>query len=200
MESKKANFLIVRNIDEDTKKLLKQVAQNKYGSGNISALVRHLIANEIKDTEQKKQAPDLNAKMQRVQISLPTSCIKEVKRIAESRFTNISFYITTLIYEKLGARQFQTDEVEVLRNSNYALAKIGSNLNQIARAFNTILKLQGTEKLPPVSRDMEKLKKTIEAHTELVLGLLNQGTVIRETRGKGSNAAKGKKNKIQKTK
>ena len=200
METKKANFLIVRNIDENTKKLLKQVAQTKYGNSNISALVRNLIANEIEGTEQKKQAPDLSSKMQRVQISLPTSCVKEVKRIAELRFSSISFYLTTLIYEKLGARQFQTDEVEVLRNSNYALAKIGSNLNQIARAFNTILKMQGAEKLPPVSRDMEKLKKTIEAHTELVLELLNQGTVIRETRGKGSNAAIGKKKKIKRTK
>lgn len=190
------DFLIVRGIGEEAKAELQKIALQKFGKKNISALVRELIAAEIDAAGKQKSSPDLSSKMRRVQISIPESCLQRIEKIAESRFSTPSFFITTLIYEKLGVKQFQVDEVEALRTSNYSLAKIGSNLNQIARVFNSIALAQGAAKLPPISRDMEKLKIIIREHTEKVLGLLNKGTVIMESRVRGGKAKKLKEKPV----
>lgn len=184
------DFLIVRGIGEEAKAELQKIALRKFGKKNISALVRELIAAEINADKKNKVSPDLGSKMRRVQISIPESCLQQIEQIAESRFSTPSFFITTLIYEKLGVKQFQVDEVETLRASNYSLTKIGNNLNQIARAFNTIVLAQGAAKLPPISRDMDKLKGAIKEHTEKVLALLNKGTVIMESRVRGGKSKK----------
>ncbi len=186
-------YLRVRGIDAETKIKLQEIALRKFGIKNFSVLVRELIATEIGKSEKERTSPDLNTKMRRVQISIPESCLHKIEKIAESRFSTTSFFITTLIYEKLGVKQFQVDEVEALRKSNYELTKIGNNLNQIARAFNTIVLAQGAAKLPPISRDMEKLKTSIKSHTEKVLELLNKGTVIMESRSRGGRASNQKR-------
>lgn len=186
------DFLIVRGIGEEAKAELQKIALQKFGKKNISALVRELIAAEIDAVEKQKTSPDLSSKMRRIQISIPESCLQQIEQIADSRFSTPSFFITTLIYEKLGVKQFQIDEVETLRTSNYSLAKIGNNLNQIARAFNSSVLAQGAAKLPPISRDMEKLKIVIREHTEKVLDLLNKGTVIMESRVRGGKSKKVK--------
>lgn len=190
MKKTSNDFLIVRGIDAETKSQLQEIALRKFGTKNFSALVRELIATEIAKSEKEKASPDLNTKMRRVQISIPESCLHKIEKIAESRFSTPSFFITTLIYEKLGVKQFQVDEVEALRTSNYGLTKIGNNLNQIARVFNTIVLAQGAAKLPPISRDMDKLKIVIKEHTEKVLDLLNKGTVVMESSVRGGKAKK----------
>jgi len=183
-------LLIVRGIGEEAKAELQKIALRKFGKKNISALVRELIAVEINADEKNSVSPDLGSKMRRVQISIPESCLQQIEQIAESRFSTPSFFITALIYEKLVVKQFQVDEVETLRASNYSLTKIGNNLNQIARAFNTIVHAQGAAKLPPISRDIDKLKGVIKEHTEKVLVLLNTGTVIMENRVRGGKSKK----------
>lgn len=189
---KTEEILKVRGVDAETKARLQEIAMRKFGTKNFSALVRELIATEIAKEEKEKAPPDLNTRMRRVQISIPESCFQRVAEIAESRFATPSFFITTLIYEKLDVKQFQVDEVEVLRASNYALARIGTNINQIARAFNTMVSAQGVDRLPPISRDMEKLKHVIKDHTEKVLALLNNGTVVMESSVRGGRAKKTK--------
>lgn len=193
------DFLIVRGIGEEAKADLQKIALQKYGKKNISALVRELIAAEIDAAGKQKSSPDLSSKMRRVQISIPESCLQQIEQITESRFSTPSFFITTLIYEKLGVKQFQVDEVEVLRKSNYELARIGININQIARAFNSIVFAQGVTKLPPISRDMDKLKIVIREHTEKVLDLLNKGTVIMESRVRGGRTKKFKEKLVSRT-
>lgn len=188
---KKADdFLIVRGIGDEAKAELQKISLQKFGKINISALVRELIAAEIEAGKKQKASPDLKTKMRRIQISVPESCLQRIEQIADSRFSTPSFFITTLIYEKLGVKQFQVDEVEALRISNYSLAKVGNNLNQIAKAFNTIVLAQGAPKLPPISRDMERLKIVIKEHTEKVLDLLNKGTVVMESSVRGGKAKK----------
>ncbi len=92
---------------------------------------------------------------------------------------------------ELGTPQLYPDAIETLRNANYNLAKIGANVNQIAKAFNQlVLNYQGKDTLPPIGREMTKLKKEVAAHIEMVLNVLNQGTVIHETRGRGTGNAK----------
>jgi len=189
---KTEEYLRVRGVNAETKTKLQEIAFRKFGTKNYSALIRELIATEIEGAEKEKNTPNLNTKMRRVQISIPESCLLQIEKIAESRFATPSFFITTLLYEKLGVKQFQVDEVEALRTSNYALSKIGINVNQIARVFNTILLAQGTTRLPPISRDMEKLKDDIKDHTERVLDLLNKGTVIMESRVRGGKSKKVK--------
>jgi hypothetical protein len=51
---------------------------------------------------------------------------------------------------------------------------------------------QGKDKLPPIGREMDKLKKTIKDHTDLVLDVLDRGTVVVETRGRGTGNEKRK--------
>lgn len=196
---KNDEYLRVRGVNAETKEKLQEMALRRFGTTNFSALVRELIATEISRGEKEKSLPDLNTKMRRVQISVPESCLQRIEKIAESRFSTPSFFITTLIYEKLGVKQFQVDEVEALRTSNYALAKIGININQIARAFNTIVLAQGVTKLPPISRDMDKLKTTIKDHTEKVLDLLNKGTVVMESSVRGGKANKLKSKPVSRT-
>lgn len=193
------DILIVRGIGEEAKAELQKIALQKFGKKNISALVRELIAAEIDAVEKQKSSPDLSSKMRRVQISIPESCLQQIEQIADSRFSTPSFFITTLIYEKLGVKQFQVDEVEALRISNYSLAKIGNNLNQIARAFNATVLAQGAPKLPPISRDIEKLKIVIREHTEKVLDLLNKGTVIMESRVRGGKSKTPKDKPVSRT-
>lgn len=196
---KTEDYLRVRGVSAEAKAKLQEIAFRKFGTRNFSALIRELIADEIKSAENEKNSPNLNSKMRRVQISIPESCLQQIEQIAESRFATPSFFITTLLYEKLGVKQFQIDEVEALRASNYALTKIGNNINQIARAFNTIVLAQGVVKLPPISRDMEKLKNSIKIHTEKVLELLNKGTVIMESRTRGGRGSNQKKISVSPT-
>ncbi|MDG5826950.1 plasmid mobilization relaxosome protein MobC (plasmid) [Xylella fastidiosa subsp. pauca] len=58
-----------------------------------------------------------------------------------------------MILAHLGYLQLHGDEIEVLRRSNYELARVGTNLNQVAKAFNTLVKMRGGEKLPEVGKN-----------------------------------------------
>jgi hypothetical protein len=93
----------------------------------------------------------------------------------------------------VGQPQLQGDEIETLRQSNYELSKIGTNLNQIAKAFN-ILVNGGTGRMPEIGKKLASLRREITAHTGKVLKALNSGTAIWEVR-QGRNQTKPKKGK-----
>lgn len=189
----KPSVLRVKGIDDDTKSKLQELALQRYGKANASQYVRDLIADAVQKQKVPTPHVDLKSEMTRKQITIPQDCFDLVEQRAEKRFSTAQYYITSLIYKDLGVPQLHADEVEVLRSSNYNLAKIGTNINQIARAFNQlVIQYQGKDKLPPIGRDMDKLKRIISDHIEKVLGVLNLGTVIIESRGKGSGNEKRK--------
>lgn len=78
----------------------------------------------------------------------------------------------------------QGDEIEVLRRSNYELSKIGTNLNQISRAMNILVK-SGNGRMPEIGKKLAGLRREINDHTNKVLRVLDAGTVIYESRGSG---------------
>src|SRR6218665_695428 len=53
------------------------------------------------------------------------------------------------------------------------LAKVGTNLNQVAKAFNPLLKMRGgAEKFPEVGKKIASLRREIKEHTGKVLRVL----------------------------
>jgi predicted transcriptional regulator len=181
------DILRLDGIDQETKDKLREIARKRFGKPNISMLIRALIAQELTEKRQIKPVINLNSPMVRVEIRLPQSALNEVEKLADAQFSTPHYYIASLVFDKLGAGQLQGDEIEVLRKSNYELSKIGTNLNQIAKAFNQLVLIGGGEKLPEVSKRMVALKKEVSAHISKVLSLLESKTVIWETKGRGSN-------------
>lgn len=186
-------FIKVYGVTAATKKTLQDEALKCYGKANASLLVRALIADELS----KKQEPgtskiDLNSETVRVELRLPKAAVDELSARAELYFSDRNYYINSLIFEHLGIPQLQIQEIEVLRNSNYEMAKIGNNLNQIAKAFNVLVQMGGGGKLPEIGKKMASLRQEIKAHTNKVLRVLEAKTVVHETKGKGSGARKRK--------
>ncbi|WP_265299870.1 plasmid mobilization relaxosome protein MobC [Verminephrobacter eiseniae] len=75
------------------------------------------------------------------------------------------------------------------------LAKVGTNLNQVAKAFNTLVKMRGEgggEKLPEVGKKIASLRREITEHTGKVLRVLEAGTTVWEAKGRGQRQRKRK--------
>lgn len=197
MKKKEFQELKIRGIGKETKDQMHLISMQKYGEENFSRLIRELIANELESFFEKKQSAkvDLSSKLKRLQITIPESCYFELHLRAEQSFETKSNYIARIIYKELGVAQLKNNEIEVLRESNYTLSKIGNNLNQLAKAFNSLV-LNGSEgKLPQISRDIEKVRKGINIHTEKILQVIKSGSFIKENEG-ASKKSKGKKTQI----
>jgi hypothetical protein len=54
-----------------------------------------------------------------------------------------------------------------LCRSNYELAKVGTNLNQVAKAFNTLVKMRGGEKPPEVGKKIASLRREAKGCDQL---------------------------------
>jgi acetoin utilization deacetylase AcuC-like enzyme len=175
----------IDGIPSETKEKLQALSLTRFGKSNASLLVRHLI-NECltKESDQKSEGIDITGELIRVEIRLPKEVVLELEKRAEKKLSARNYYICSLLYKHLGVDQLQGDEIEVLRKSNYELAKIGTNINQISKAFNFLVKSGGGGKLPEIGKKMESLRTEIKSHTNKVLRVLESKTVIWEARGK----------------
>lgn len=187
-------ILWVDGVSPETKQRLQEAALELYGQPNASLMVRALIANHLAKSEQKP--PPLKAvesdEKQRVELRLPRTVLALIDELSERRFSNRNYYLTSIILAHVGQPQLQGDEIEVLRRSNYEIARVGTNLNQVAKAFNIMVKAGGGGKLPEVGKKIASLRKEITEHTNKVLRVLNAGTAVWETRlkGRGQRAVK----------
>ncbi|MDR3054705.1 MAG: MobC family plasmid mobilization relaxosome protein [Zoogloeaceae bacterium] len=68
-----------------------------------------------------------------------------------------------------------------MRKSNYELSKIGTNLNQVAKAFHLLVKAGERGKMPEIGKKMASLWRDITEHTGKVLRVLNAGTAVWES-------------------
>lgn len=189
------DILWVDGVSPETKKQLQEAAKALYGQANASLMVRALIANYFaKDAPIPVQLSSEEAgETGRVEIRLPRTALKKVDELAEARFSKRNYYLVSIILAHIGQPQLQPDEIEVLRRSNYELSKVGTNINQIAKAFNTLIRTGGGEKLPEVGKKMASLRSEIKEHTNKVLRVLNAGTTVWEMRGqKRTTKRKGK--------
>ena len=187
-------MLRVDGVPPETKKQLQEAARQLYGKPNASLLVRSLIAGHLSKsgaTAQPLTAADAGDTV-RVELRLPRAALEQVNDLAEGRFSARNYYLTSVILAHLGQPQLHGDEIEVLRRSNYELAKVGTNLNQVAKAFNTLVKMGGGEKLPEVGKKLASLRREITEHTGKVLRVLEAGTTVWEAKGRGQRQRKRK--------
>lgn len=180
-------MLWVDGVSPDTKEQLQEAARRLYGQANASLMVRSLITSHLAKSS-APAFPMTAAQVEdtvRVELRLPRAAVERINDLAEERLSGRNYYLTSLILAHLGQPQLQGDEIEVLRRSNYELAKVGTNLNQIARAFNALVKMKGGEKMPEVGKKLASLRKEITEHTGKVLRVLNAGTTVWEQKGRG---------------
>ncbi|MCW5223634.1 plasmid mobilization relaxosome protein MobC (plasmid) [Verminephrobacter aporrectodeae subsp. tuberculatae] len=188
------DMLRVDGVPSETKKQLQEAAKRLYGKANASLLVRSLIASHLSESEVVASpitAADAGDTV-RVELRLPRVALEKVNDLAEGRFSARNYYLTSVILAHLGQPQLHGDEIEVLRRSNYEMAKVGTNLNQIAKAFNTLVKMRGDEKLPEVGKKIASLRREITEHTGKVLRVLEFGTTVWEANGRGQRQRKRK--------
>jgi hypothetical protein len=129
----------------------------------------------------------------RIELCLPRAIAERITALADDRLTPRSHDLVSLIMAHVGQPQLQGDEIETLRQSNYELSRIGTNLNQIAKGFN-ILVNGGTGKMPEIGKKLASLRREITAHTGKVLKALNSETAIWKVK-QGRNQTKPKKGK-----
>jgi hypothetical protein len=128
----------------------------------------------------------------RIELRLPRVAADKINDIAESRLSHRNHYLVSLIMAHIGQPQLQGDTIETLRQSNYELSKVGTNLNQIAKAFN-ILVTDGKGNIPEIGKKRASLQREIKEHTNRVLRVLDAGTVVWEVKqGRGQKPRKGK--------
>jgi hypothetical protein len=182
MARDKTNMLWVDGVPPEQKERLQQLALKRFGKANASLMIRHLISESLTDDRGPEvKASDLAADSARFEMRLPRPVLEAIEHRAEIRLSTRNYYIGTLIYKDLGHAQFLGDEIEILRRSNYELAKVGTNLNQIAKAFNLLVIAGGGGKLPEIGKKIASLRTEIKAHTTKVLRVLEAKTVVLES-------------------
>lgn len=193
-------ILWVDGVTPETKQRLQEAALQLYGQANASLMVRALIANHFakSDPPPKPLTAEEAGEKGRVELRLPVTVLARVDELSERHFSGRNYYLTSIILAHLRQPQLQGDEIEVLRRSNYELSKVGTNLNQVAKAFNTLVRMGGGNKLPEVGKKIASLRKEITEHTNKVLRVLNAGTTVWETRqkGRGQRIAKHKEKEL----
>jgi len=195
LERDRKTRLWVEGVDPETKEKLKRIAADKYGRANVSRLLKELVEDYANGSDRRSQNPagvDMASDVERVEVRLPADALRQVEERAEQRLCSRNYYLTSLVYADLAAPQLLGDEIEILRRSNYELAKIGTNLNQVARAFNLLLKARGHDKMPELGKKIASLRSDIKAHTNMVLGVLKTKTVVWDRDLKGAKARRKK--------
>lgn len=187
-------ILRVDLVSPEAKELLRAEALRLYGKPNASLLVRQLIADHLqKPSATNAIRIDLTDPTVRHELRVPRSVSEELTRRAEMHFSKPNYYINSVLFDHVGHPQLQGDEIETLRRSNFELAKIGSNLNQVAKAFNILVQMGGGGKLPEIGKKMASLRKEITDHTRKVLRVLETKTVAWESVGRGQRQRKKRK-------
>lgn len=195
------DILAVDGIPAETKERLQNEALRLYGHANASMMVRALItAHFAKSAAQLPPAAPLTkdeaSDRERVELRLPRSALAKIDAAAEAKFSKRNYHLVSIILASLGQPQLPPDQIEVLRRSNYELSKVGTNLNQIAKAFN-ILVNGGTGKMPEIGKKVASLRREITAHIGKVLRVLEAGTVLHETIGRGQHRPNKRKEKTK---
>jgi hypothetical protein len=127
----------------------------------------------------------------RVELRLPRAIFDQITALAETRLSPRNYYLNGIVIAHVRQPQLQGDAIETLRESNYEPSKIGTNLNQITKAFN-ILVNDGTGKMPEIGKKLASLRREVKVHIGSVLKVLDYGTATWEVR-QGRNKKPSKK-------
>ena len=171
------SVLQVDGVGQVERDALRELAKAKFGKANASLMIRFLIAEAIEGSKEKPRIVP-TGELVRKQIRLPASLMQELESQANSHLSEVGFYIQNLLMRSLDFPALHIDELEILRRSNYELSKIGTNFNQLARAFNTIIKANGGGKPPEVAKKLAAARAEIKSHTSRVQLLLEKQQLI----------------------
>lgn len=173
------SILQVDGVSREQVEALRGLAMQKFGRDNASLMVRFLIAEAIKSPpENQKFTP--SAETVRKQIRLPKNLAEALQGRADARLSDFGFYIQNILIRSLDYPALHIDELEILRRSNYELSKIGTNFNQLARAFNVIIKMNGGGKPPEVAKKLAGARNEINAHIKTVRVLLEKQNILQQ--------------------
>ncbi|SUA61608.1 Bacterial mobilisation protein (MobC) [Oligella urethralis] len=153
----------LKNIPFDEYEKLKTKAVEKTGSASVAGLLRHLIKKELAMPSEEKMDMAIDHGINRIEIRLNPSVTNVLLNLAKAEHMTVNRLIVMLLSNYTQKEKIMSaQQIQVLRDSNYQLLKIGVNLNQLAKQAN-----QGGE----VSMDAEATKKLtdlIDEHTKKV--------------------------------
>ena len=126
-------------VDHETKIRFHNLAKSKgLSESEFYRVTIQKILDQEKDVNQETVKPDLTkAEFKHVKVNLPLFLIEATKNKAKSKGMALSRWVAALIQSNLTGLPVMTKkELAVLRSSNWELAAIGRNINQIARTLN----------------------------------------------------------------
>lgn len=166
-------------ISKENADFLDEYALTNFGRGSRSRAIDYLINEKRKQLEAKngdvesfaeqlaKMDDERLKRKKRLTLSIREFDYECLEKIANDTDTSIQHYLTAIMISHLyNERRLLGNEIEILRQSNYQLSRIGVNLNQVARAIHE------TGKTPQI--DIEYLRNTIHFHTETVKELIKK--------------------------
>jgi len=134
------NHVIRARVDERTKKAIVEMAQQS--SLTESDLIRNLVARGLSATLPSdfrlEWAPDhQRLKRKKISVRLPKFLVDLATERASLKGMPLSTWIGSLVQSHVFQPPVVTeDELRVINESNRQLRSLGTNINQIARAFN----------------------------------------------------------------
>lgn len=146
--------------------LLKKVAIQKVDKQSISLLAKQLLLNEIEiSTSTEKLKPE---RKRRAEIRLNPSTQEKLLELAIAQGMTLNRFMVMLLNNYIeDTKIMSATQIQALRESNYQLYQIGTNINQIAKALN-----QG-KPASLTSQKLDELAQLIDTHTAKVADVIS---------------------------
>lgn len=146
--------------------LLKKVAIQKVDKQSISLLAKQLLLNEI-EISTTTEKPKTERK-RRAEIRLNPSTQEKLLELATAQGMTLNRFMVMLLNNYIeDTKIMSATQIQALRESNYQLYQIGTNINQIAKALN-----QG-KPASLTSQKLDELAKLIDEHTSKVADVIS---------------------------
>lgn len=131
-----------------------------------SDLLRSLIVG-ISETPPQKVTLDVETEIQRFTLRLPKILVNAAKIKADKKGMTLTKWIESIIKVAITkSTVLSENELSVLRESNRNLLAIGRNLNQIAKAINTMMQFSIEKKM------LEELNEKIDDNSKMICSFI----------------------------
>lgn len=159
--------LDIPDITKEECEALRQIAKKQYGKFSISYFVTQFLKKILQDNNWLETAIVPPTDTDRLELRLFKQEKQQLYQQANAHHMTSNAFAISIIRSHLNKTPLLTAaEIEALYQSNSQLLRIGRNLNQIAKQFNS---LEGGS---ITSEQIAALQKIINTHTEKVGELL----------------------------
>ena len=154
-----------------------------------ATLAAEVLKYVLEDNDAQAEVTTVNEARRGVYIRLHEDELECLDVMASELGKTRQRTVVAIIRDAIAAEpQFSTAEENALKESNYQLAKIGVNLNQIAYRVNGMWKVdlknaQGRELLKRLNERTDALTEAIHRHVDMVWKLINAGRYRISLRG-----------------